>query len=136
MGKSEQTAPYLIRFPKIGTPVLGYISVCEEQSLPFLIKRVYWTYFTPEDVIRGGHAHYELEQILVAASGKIIVNTELPRCTKQEFVLDHPNVGLFLPKRCWHEMHYSHNSVQMALASLEYSEKDYIRHYPDFLALQ
>ena len=51
------TKPYFIEFPKIGKPDLGYISVAENESLPFQVNRVYWTYFTPEDVMRGGHAH-------------------------------------------------------------------------------
>ena len=60
--------PCIIEFPKIGNSGLGYISVCEKTTLPFVVKRIYWTYFTPEDVTRGGHAHYELEQILLAGN--------------------------------------------------------------------
>jgi hypothetical protein len=53
--------PHLINFSKIGSSQLGYISVAEKENLPFVPKRIYWTYFTPEDVTRGGHAHVELE---------------------------------------------------------------------------
>jgi len=49
--------PTLINFPKIGNPSLGYISLAENDNLPFEVKRIYWTYFTPEDVERGGHSH-------------------------------------------------------------------------------
>ena len=44
--------PKIINFHKIGLPSLGYISVAEKESLPFKVKRVCWTYFTPEDVER------------------------------------------------------------------------------------
>lgn len=124
--------PYLIEFNKIGSPSLGYISVAEKENLPFAIRRVYWTYFTPENVRRGGHAHYELEQILIAPSGKIVLDTELLDGEKQQFVLDKPNLGLFIPKLCWREMRYSHNAAQVCLASMEYSEQDYIRDYNQF----
>ncbi|MBP6731615.1 MAG: FdtA/QdtA family cupin domain-containing protein [Chitinophagales bacterium] len=124
--------PKLVEFSKIGGPQLGYISVAEKETLPFTVKRIYWTYFTPEDVTRGGHSHYDLQQILVAVSGKIIVKTEMLNGDKAEFVLDKPNIGLYIPKMCWREMQYTHNAVQMCIASLEYTELDYIRDYNQF----
>ncbi len=129
---SHSQKPYLVEFPKIGKSDLGYISVAEKENLPFQVNRIYWTYFTPEDVIRGGHSHFHLEQILVAVAGKIIIKTELLNGEKEEFILDKPNVGLFIPKMCWREMHYSHNAVQMCIASLAYAEDDYIRDYDTF----
>ena len=125
--------PHIINFPKIGAPDLGYISLAEKSNLPFIPKRIYWTYFTPEGVNRGGHSHFELEQILVAVAGTIIIITELKDGTKQEFCLDSPDVGLYIPKMCWRTMKYTHNSVQMCIASIEYDEFDYIREYKDYL---
>src|SRR6218665_3311972 len=119
--------PHLVRFPRIGNTMIGYISVAENDTLPFAVNRVYWTYYTPESISRGGHAHYDLEQILVAVSGKIIVNTEMPGNIKERFILETPDIGLFLPKYCWHEMQYTHNSVQMCIANSVYAEADYIR---------
>lgn len=127
--------PYLIDFARIGNSVQGYISVSENNTLPFDVNRVYWTYFTPESVQRGGHAHHELEQILVAVAGKIIVETEMPGAVKQTFILDSPNVGLLLPRYCWHIMQYTHNAVQMCIANIAYAESDYIRDYQEFLQL-
>lgn len=125
-------SPYLIHFPKIGSSQLGYISVAEKETLPFIPKRIYWTYFTPEDVIRGHHAHYDLEQILVAVSGKIEVQIETRQSQEYHFVLDSPNIGLYIPKMCWRILKYSHNAVQMCMASMEYKESDYIREYDSF----
>ncbi len=129
---SQYDKPCLIEFTRIGAPALGYISVAEKESLPFEVKRIYWTYFTPEDVIRGGHAHYDLEQVIVAVAGKIIINTELLNGEKEEFVLDKPNIGLYVPKLCWREMKYTHNAVQMCIANLAYTVEDYIRDYNQF----
>lgn len=125
--------PYIIEFPKIGDSVQGYISVAEKTNLPFIVKRIYWTYFTPESVQRGGHAHYELEQILVAVAGNITINIELPDKQKMQFILDKPQNGLYIPKMTWRTMQYSHNAVQMCIASMAYEEKDYIRDYEIFL---
>jgi hypothetical protein len=126
--------PYIINFPSIGSSELGYLSVAEELSLvPFKIQRVYWTYYTPQSVERGGHANIEKELVLVAVAGSIVVTTELRDGFKYEFVLDSPNKGLYLPKLCWHTMKYSHNAVQMVIASNLYSESDYIRDYGIFI---
>lgn len=125
--------PYLIEFPKIGESQLGYISISEKDNLPFIPKRIYWTYFTPEDVVRGQHAHYELEQILIAVAGKIELNIILQNEEHFNFVLDSPNFGVFIPKMAWRTMKYSHNSVQICIASMEYDEKDYIRNYEHFI---
>lgn len=127
--------PYLMNFPKIGNSVQGYISVAENGDLPFEVKRVYWTYFTPESVQRGGHAHHELEQILVAVAGKIIVTTQMPGEDEQRFILETANQGIYLPIYCWHKMEFSHNAVQMCIANIEYVESDYIRDYNEFKKL-
>src|SRR5690606_41069086 len=91
--------------------------------MPFEVKRCFWTYYTPEEVIRGRHAHHDTEMILIAAAGKIIVETEMPGNIKDTFVLEKPEYGLFLPKYCWHTMQYSHNAVQLVLASTEYKDR-------------
>jgi WxcM-like, C-terminal len=127
--------PYLIEFPRIGNTMQGYISVAENNTLPFSTNRVYWTYYTPESIRRGGHAHHELEQILVAVAGKIIVETEMPGGVKERFILESPNVGLYMPIYCWHIMQYTHSSVQMCIANMVYKEEDYIRDYNEFLQL-
>ncbi|MEO5999802.1 MAG: FdtA/QdtA family cupin domain-containing protein [Ferruginibacter sp.] len=128
--------PHIIEYPKIGNSQLGYISVAENQALPFEVRRIYWTYYTPESVERGRHAHYNLEQILIAISGKIIVTTEIPGGETDRFILESPNVGLYLPKFCWHTMKYSHNSTQMCIANMAYDEEDYIRDYEKFKVLK
>ena len=127
------SSPYLINFPKLGTPDIGYISVMEQQQVvPFEIKRIFWTYYTPESIVRGRHAHHATEQVLIAVAGRITVMTELADGTIQTFRLEDPNVGLFVPPHTWHTMQYSHTAVQLVLASQPYTETDYIRNYEDF----
>lgn len=119
---------------KIGSANLGYISVVENsENIPFDIKRVYWTYFTPQDILRGGHAHKDLHQLIVAVSGKIIFNTENLEGNKEEFILDNPHTGLYLPTKIWRDIKFSHNAVLLCLASEKYTEDDYIRNYEEFL---
>ena len=131
----NENSPYIIKFPKIGDPALGYISIAEELKLPMQIRRVFWAFYTPDSVVRGRHAHHETEMILIAVAGRVTVTTEMPGQVPQVFILEHPQEGLFLPKYCWHTMQYSHNSVQVCLANMEYNEADYIRNYEDFKKL-
>jgi dTDP-4-dehydrorhamnose 3,5-epimerase-like enzyme len=126
--------PYIIQFNSIGNTALGYISVAEEhQNVPFTIKRAYWTYYTPQDVIRGGHANISKELVLIAVAGSISVTVELQDGYKESFTLSKPHEGLYMPQLCWHTMEYSHNAVQVVLASNFYSPEDYIRDYNSFL---
>ena len=133
----DNNKPYLIEFPSIGASDIGYISVSESQkNIPFELKRVYWTYHTPENIVRGRHAHHHTQQILIAAMGRIVVNLESPDSTEIiTFVLDKPNVGVYIPAHYWHTMQYSHIAVQLVLASAPYDEADYIRDYQEFKQL-
>lgn len=133
LSDSSVTAPYVIDFPSIGSTSSGFITVAEyEKSVPFAIKRVYWTYYTPHHIERGGHAHYELSQILIAVCGIIDITVESRQGVKQTFTLDSPDKGLVLPPPFWHTMRFSHNAVLLSLASDVYIEADYIRDYQTF----
>jgi oxalate decarboxylase/phosphoglucose isomerase-like protein (cupin superfamily) len=131
MTKWEQ--PHIVTFPKHGESSIGYISVTESKKyVPFDIKRVFWTYFTPESIVRGRHAHYDTEQVIVAVTGRIIVTVEEPSGSIQLFNLESPNQGVYVPPNCWHTMQYSHTAIQLVFASTEFDEKDYIRSYEDY----
>jgi len=125
--------PEIINFQKVGKPTEGYLSIAEEQGfLPFNLKRSFWTYYTPENVSRGRHAHHKTEMVLVALKGNIRVITHTLADEKQEFILDDPNVGLYLSPLVWHEMYYSRDAIQLALCSHEYLKSDYIHSYEEF----
>jgi mannose-6-phosphate isomerase-like protein (cupin superfamily) len=125
--------PYLIEFPKLGDSSIGFISVTEQlKTIPFEVKRTFWTYYTPESIVRGRHAHYQTEQVLVAVAGRIIVTTEMPDGTVSVHRLENPHIGLYVPPHAWHTMQYSHSAVQVVFASHPYDEQDYIRQYDQF----
>ena len=131
-----QEEPYLIELQKIGEEEIGYISVAQAFSnVPFEIKRVYWTYGTPEDVERGNHAHKDSLQLLVCISGKIKISLENKNRKVYEFLLDNPNVGLVMPRFHWRKINFYENGISLCLSSLDYDENDYIREYEDFLNL-
>lgn len=136
ISEKKFTPSRLIEIPKIGNSAEGYISVAEcNGELPFEVKRFFWTYYTPESIIRGRHAHFNTELILIAVAGIIEVTTENSQGEKMSFILNHPNQGLYIPPDNWHTMKYSHNAVQLVLASTLYDENDYIRDYNQFLSV-
>ncbi len=132
----SQTKPCLLSLPSIGDSAVGYITVSEaSKNIPFEVKRVYWTYYTPQNVIRGFHAHKALQQVIFAVSGSIKFTVETSAGNREEFLLDAPNKGLYLPPFTWREIQFSHNAVLLCLASEHYDENDYIRNYDDFKSL-
>ncbi len=130
----NKTTPEYFDLSTTGESNLGYISIVEYPwTSPFQIKRVYWTYYTPQNIVRGFHAHKELYQLIFAVAGSIMFSTEDRFGNKNEFVLNLPNKGLFIPPLVWREIKFSHNAVLLCLASLEFKEDDYLRTYSDFL---
>lgn len=112
----------------------GNLSVIEKDVLPFPIKRVYYLYDVPSDSSRGGHAHKELQQFLIALSGSFDVVLDNGK-TRRTFTLNRPNKGLLIPSGVWRELeNFSAGSVCLSLVSAVYDEADYIRDYQEFLA--
>jgi oxalate decarboxylase/phosphoglucose isomerase-like protein (cupin superfamily) len=130
---NKKSEPHLIDFKSIGSLEIGYLTVVEGgKNIPFDIKRVFWSYYTPQMVTRGRHAHYKLEQILVPVAGKLIVTNEDVKGETTVHILENPNVGLYIPPMYWHVIQFSHNAVMMSLTSMLYDENDYIRDYEIF----
>ena len=102
-------------------------------ELPFDVKRVYFLYDVPGGEARGGHAHKELQQLIVAASGSFDLIVDDGK-VKRTFHLNRPYQGILMPSGLWRELNnFSSGSICLVLASNEYSEDDYIRQYSDFL---
>ena len=127
--------PYLLELSAIGAPDIGYITTAGSSALPFEIKRVYWTYATPDSVTRGNHAHYELEQVIVAVKGTIKITLENTAGEKLAFLLHDPRTGLFIPKMYWRTINFSPDGILLCLASTEYNEADYLYDFDYFKSL-
>ncbi|MBO5949784.1 MAG: WxcM-like domain-containing protein [Fibrobacteraceae bacterium] len=112
----------------------GNLSVVEGGDLvPFDIKRLYYLYDVPGGATRGGHAHKNLRQLIIAASGSFDVVLDNGK-TRQKFSLNRSYKGLYIPTMIWREIeNFSSGAVCMVLASEHYDESDYIYDYNDFL---
>lgn len=112
----------------------GNLSIVENGStLPFDVKRVYYIYDVPGGENRGSHAHRELEQLIIAASGSFTVTLDDGTC-KRSFFLNRPYQGLYVKPGMWRDLgDFSSGAVCLVLASDLYQAEDYIRDYDEFL---
>lgn len=112
----------------------GNLTVIENGvTFPFDVKRVYYLYDIPGGEGRGAHAHKELEQLIVAASGSFTVTLDDGKC-KRSFFLNRPYQGLYVRPGMWRDLvDFSSGAVCMVLASEKYDVNDYIRDYEDFI---
>jgi dTDP-4-dehydrorhamnose 3,5-epimerase-like enzyme len=112
----------------------GNITVIEENlHLPFAVKRIFYLYDVPGGSERGGHAHYELHQFMVAASGCFDVVLD-DGINKKVVELNRPYYGLYIPPGLWIEViNFSSGAISLNLVSDTYKEEDYIRDYQEFL---
>ena len=112
----------------------GNLTVVENgATLPFDVKRVYYLYDVPGGENRGSHAHKELSQLIIAASGSFTVTLDDGEC-KRSFFLNRPYQGLYVKPGMWRDLvDFSSGAVAMVLASDVYKKEDYIRDYSDFV---
>lgn len=123
----------IIDLPKIADPRGNLTFIEGGRHVPFQIQRVYYLYDTPGGAERGGHAHKDLHQLIVAMSGSfdVILNDG---GKKKRFHLNRSYYGLYVCPMIWRELdNFSSGSVCMVLASNLYDEADYYREHRKFL---
>ena len=115
----------------------GNITIIENNlHIPFEVNRIYYLYDIPSNETRGGHAHKELYQLIIGASGSFNINLNDGVNDKTIF-LNRPDFGLLIVPGIWRDLSdFSSGSVCLVFASEIYSENDYIRDYYDFLTLK
>lgn len=124
----------IINLPKISDPRGNLTSIEGGRDIPFSIQRVYYLYDVPGGSERGGHAHKELRQLIIAMSGSFDVVLDDGKNRKRVH-LNRSYFGLYICPMIWRELdNFSSGSVCMVLASNLYDEADYYRNYEEYLA--
>lgn len=131
----------MLEFPKFVENVGGrewggsFISITDSKNIPFEIKRIFYIYgVESKELVRGKHANRKSEFVLfnISGSSKVRVISEDGRA--EVYVLDRPNIGLYLPHMVWKEMYeFSEDSVMMVLSSEVYDAGEYIRNFDEFV---
>ena len=123
----------IIDLPKISDPRGNLTFIEGQQHVPFDVARVYYLYDVPGGAERGGHAHKDLQQLIIAMSGSFDVVLD-EGGEKKRFHLNRSYFGLFVTRMIWRELdNFSSGAVCLVLASNRYSETDYYRNYDDYL---
>lgn len=124
----------IIELDKHHSERMGNLSVVQnDETVPFAVKRIYYLYDVPGGESRGAHAHKELSQLIVAASGSFRVTLDDGN-VKRSFILNRPYQGLYVKPGIWRDLDdFSSGAVCMVLASEVYQQEDYIRDYSDFI---
>lgn len=125
----------LINMTRIQLPKGNLTPVYNDLHIPFSVRRIYYLYDIPGGSSRGGHAHKDLQQLIVAASGCFDVIVDDGK-NRKLFTLNRSYFGLLIPRMIWREIdNFSTGAICLVLASKEFDESDYIRHYQDFHAV-
>ena len=123
----------IIELPKISDS-RGNLTYLETgRQFDFSISRVYYIYDIPGGSERGGHAHKNLYQLIIAVSGsfEIIIDDGIKR---KSINLSRGYQGLILVPYIWRELvNFSSGAVCLVIASDIYRESDYLRSYDEFM---
>jgi len=126
----------IVDFPRIVDKRGNLIFIENNIHVPFSIQRVYYICDVPHESLRGGHAHKELQQMIIAVSGSFDILLD-DGVNKEMVTLNRSCIGLYVCSMIWREIsNFSSGSVCLVLASLPYDEQDYFRNYSDFLEAQ
>jgi hypothetical protein len=124
----------IIDLPRIQDPRGNLTFIEGVNHVPFEIARVYYLYDVPGGETRGGHAHRQLEQFIIAMSGSFDVVLD-DGSERRTVSLNRSYYGLYMPRMIWRELvNFSSGSVCTVLASRPYEEEDYYRDYDEFVA--
>ena len=125
----------MIQLPKIYFRAGNITPIHNNVEVPFNVKRIFYLYDIPGGESRGGHAHKECHQFLVAASGSFEVLLDDGR-NKRQMMLNRPYYGLHIPPGIWaSEINFSSGAICLVLASEGYDENDYINEYDSYKSM-
>lgn len=123
-----------IDLPHVAEPRGVLTAVEGAKDIPFEIRRIFYMHGTPAGLERGGHAHRDTQQFVVAVAGQFKIELSDERATERH-VLSDPNKGLYMPPMTWVRLHdFSPAAVCLVIADTHYDRARSIRTWQEFCA--
>lgn len=113
----------------------GTLTAIEEPThVPFPIRRVFLVHDVDPTTPRGGHAHRDTDQVILAAHGSLKVRVTDGHA-EQTFTLDSPTFGLYVGRMLWVDLlDFTPETSCVVLASTLYDQSRSIRTWDAYAA--
>ena len=114
----------------------GTLSALQEPALPFLVRRIFYMHRVPTGCDRGGHAHRDTQQCVIAVAGRFTMDVSDGEGSLT-YVCDDPNRGLYLPAMTWVRLHaFEAQTVALVLCDTKYDPDRVVRSWDQYCQLQ
>ena len=101
--------------------------------IPFTIQRIFYVHQVKPETDRGGHAHYDTDQVITVVHGSLKIDVTDGRKSKT-YVLDAPNKGVYVPRMLWVRLYdFEDNGVCLVIANTLYDMKKSFRTWNEYL---
>ena len=123
----------IISIPRIVDNRGGLAFAEGQTTVPFEIQRVFWIYDIPQKAVRGGHAHWQCSEVVVAVHGGFTMLLD-DGFGREEVRLDSPDKGIVVPAGVWCELKdFAADTVLLVMASHHYDVTGYVHDYEEYL---
>ena len=113
----------------------GSLSVLEESALPFPIRRIFYMHRVPDGHERGGHAHRDTQQCVMAIAGRFVMDLSDGDRT-ETYVMDDPDRMLYMPAMTWVRLYgFEASTVAVVLCDTKYDPSRVIREWDHYCRL-
>jgi hypothetical protein len=105
----------------------------KDNQLPIKVKRIFMIGGVKKGDIRGKHALFKTNQVIVVLKGKVILELDNGK-DKKKILLQSPQKAILVKSLIWRTLRIlEDDTLILVFCDREHNEKDYIRDYENFV---